>query len=254
MRIIEQTSNKLTLRKNNYGIKITGVFVGSISLFLGLILILSPRFSSFECKRVQPTQGSCQLVNSNLLWSSEKQIPLNQLKGAKVDVSQDSEGENTYNVTLLTQQEDIPLSLYSSSDADQINAFIGYPAKTSLSLKIDLGQSSYFMGVILMLFGGLALLTSLLTKFTQTYIFDKDQGLMNLEERALFGSKVKDYKLQEINLVEAKEKTDIDGDKTYCVRLNLISGERIVLSSYSTGKEQQQKMAESISQFLNLKA
>jgi hypothetical protein len=50
MNIVKRTSNKLSLRKKNFGTIIKFFAVERIALFFGLICIPSLRFSSLECK------------------------------------------------------------------------------------------------------------------------------------------------------------------------------------------------------------
>lgn len=263
MEIVEQTSHRLRLEaENSAPIMLLGLFGTPFLLIgLGIILISSP-LSTLKCQRVEPTQGSCQLVNSSLLGSNETKIPLNQLQSAKVDVSKVSDGDNTYRVVLLTKDGEIPMSLGTSDagekqkNAARINAFIDNPEEISLHVQQDDRESVYFLGGICGLVGGGLVFGSLLYgEFIVSYTFDKALDLVKLKRQTLLHTKVTELSLREINQVDIKEKTDSEGDKTYSVWLNLKSGEHISLSLQGiTDKQNNQKIAECIRQFLNPKA
>ncbi len=263
MKIVEQTPNRLRLRANNLnGIVRTALF-GTPFLLTGLaVMLFFGRLTSLKCQRVEPTQGSCQLVNSGLLGSDETTIPLNQLQGAKVDVNQDSDGD-TYRVVLLTDGGEVPFTWVWSSgtggkqkNADRINAFISNPGEISLRVQQDDRWFAYPFGGLFALVGAGLVFGSLLNgEFIVSFTFDKALGLVRLKQQTLRRTKVTEWRLREINQVEVKEHTDSDGDKTYSLTLNLRSGEHIPVPLQSiTSQEGNQKMAECIRQFLNLKA
>ena len=263
MKIVEQTPYRLRLEAGILATIVSLAFLGMPNLLFGLciILIFSP-LSTLECQRVEPTQGSCQLVNSSLLGSNETKIPLNQLQSAKVDVSTDSEGDNTYGVVLLTNSGEISMSV-GTSDADEkqknaarINAFINNPEEISLHVQQDNREFGYLLGGISGLIGAGLMFGSLLYReFIVSYTFDKALDLVRLKRQTFLHTKVTELSLREINQVDIKEKTDSDGDKTYSVWLNLKSGEHISLSLQGiTDKQNNQKIAECIRQFLNPKA
>lgn len=263
MKIVEQTPHRLRLQAKNLTTIVRTALFGTPFLLAGLAAILFfGRLSTLKCQRVEPTQGSCQLVNSGLLGSNETKIPLNQLQGAKVDVNEDSNGD-TYRVVLLTNSGEVPFTPVWSSgsggkqkNADRINAFIGNPEEISLRVQQDDRWFAYpFGGIFALVGGGLVFGSLLYGEFIVSCTFDKALGLMRLKRHTLRCTKVTEWKLQEINQVEVKEHTDSDGDKTYSVWLNLRSGENIPLLLQSiTDKQGNQKMAEYIRQFLNLKA
>ncbi|MBD0347275.1 MAG: hypothetical protein ICV63_21120 [Coleofasciculus sp. Co-bin14] len=115
---------------------------------------------------------------------------------------------------------------------------------------------AYFFGGILALVGAGLVFGSLLNaEFIVSCTFDKALGLVRLKQQTLRRTKVTEWRLREINQVEVKEHTDSYGEKTYSVWLNLSSGGHIPVSLQSiTSQEGNQKMAECIRQFLNLKA
>ena len=263
MKIVEQTPHRLRLEAEILATIVSLAFLGMPNLLFGLgIILISSPLSTLKCQRVEPTQGSCQLVNSSLLGSNETKIPLNQLQSAKVDVSKDSDGDNNYGVVLLTNSGEIPMGL-ETFDADEtqknaarINAFINNPEEISLHVQQDDHEFGYLLGGLSGLVGAGLMFGSLLYReFIVSYTFDKALDLVRLKRQTLFHTKVTELSLREINQVDIKEKTDSDGDKTYSVWLNLKSGEHISLSLQGiTDKQNNQKIAECIRQFLNPKA
>lgn len=263
MKIVEQTPHRLRLEAEILATIVSLALLGMPNLLLGLgIILISSQLSTLKCQRVEPTQGSCQLVNSSLLGSNETKIPLNQLQSAKVDVSKDSDGDNIYRVVLLTNSGEIPITPGTSDagekqkNAARINAFIDNSEEISLHVQQDNHESVYLVGGIFVLVGGGLVFGSLLYReFIVSYTFDKALDLVRLKRQTLFHTKVTELSLREINQVDIKEKTDSDGDKTYSVWLNLKSGEHISLSLQGiTDKQNNQKIAECIRQFLNSKA
>lgn len=140
----------------------------SVFVVAGLaIMVVFGELATLTCQRVEPTQGRCQFVRSRLLGSQERTIPLNQLQGAKVDVNESSKGD-TYRIVLLTDGGQVLFTTASSSgaeekqnNADQINAFIGNPGKTSLRVQQDDRWFAYPFGGIFILLGGAGVLGSL---------------------------------------------------------------------------------------------
>jgi hypothetical protein len=161
MKIVEQTLNRLRLQPNNLKIIKERAFFGGVFVVSGLVVIIFfGKVATLRCQRIEPTQGSCQLMRSGLLGSDEIKIPLNQLQSAKVDVNKDSDGD-TYRIVLLTDGGKVPFtSIWSSGEegkqekADEINAFIGNPDKTSLRVQQDFRWFAYPFGGIFILFGG----------------------------------------------------------------------------------------------------
>ncbi|MBD1834885.1 hypothetical protein H6F61_19825 [Cyanobacteria bacterium FACHB-472] len=175
-------------------------------------------------------------------------------------MSKDSDGDNTYRVVLLTNSGEIPLTLGTSDagekqkNAARINAFIDNFEEISLHVQQDDRESVYFLGAISGLLGGGLAFGSLHREFIISCTFDKALGLVRLKRQTLLRTKVTEWRLREINQIDVKEKMDSDGDKMYSVWLNLKSGEHISLSLQGiTDKQNNQKIAECICQFLNSK-
>jgi len=260
MKIVEQTPHRLRLEAEILATIVSLALSGMPYLLVGLAIILASGLpDTLKCQRVEPTQGSCHLVNYSLIGSNETKMPLNQLQSAKVNVSKDSDGNNIYQVVLLTNSGEISMSV-GTSDADEkqknaarINAFINNPEEISLHVQqYDHEKFVYIVKGIFGLFGGLMFGLLLYREFIVSYTFDKALDLVRLKRQTLCRTKVTELSLREINQVDIKEKTDSDGNKTYSVWLNLKSGEHISLSLQGiTDKQNNQKIAECIRQFLN---
>jgi hypothetical protein len=136
---------------------------GSVFVLAGLTVMLAAgELATLTCQRVEPTQGSCQLVTSGLFGSDEITIPLNQLQSAKLVSS--NIRKSSYSIVLLTDHDKVHfVSKWNTPvpeeqrKADLINAFIGNPRETSLRIQKDDPGSAYIGGIFI-LFGGLVAL------------------------------------------------------------------------------------------------
>ncbi len=169
MKIVKPTLYRLILlilQGNNLITAVGTVLTASIFVLFGLmVMVLSGERATLTCQRVEPTQGSCQLVISGLFGSDEITIPLNQLQNAKLELITDTRGRGGYRVVLLTDYDKVPfISTWSHNEqekqkkADLINAFIGNPGETSLRIQQDERWSAYSVGGFIILVGGWATL------------------------------------------------------------------------------------------------
>lgn len=169
MKIVKPTPVRLRRLAYNLLKALYTVLHGSVFVFAGLVvMVLLGEHTTLTCQRVEPTQGSCQLVTSGLLGSVETTIPLNQLKNAKLELSTNSRGRGGYRVVLLTDDGEVPfISTWNPNvqekqkKADLINVFIGHPGETSLRVQQDDRRSVYSVGGVFILIGGLVMLSSL---------------------------------------------------------------------------------------------
>lgn len=212
------------------------------------------RATTLTCKRVEPTQGRCELAEASLLGSQFREISLNQLYGAEVETSTSSDDSDTYRVALLTSDGKIPFPvIYSSgyetkqTTASRIDAFVLNPGEASLAIQDDSRWFAYPFGALFVAAG--LFVVSMGQAVTCT--FDKPLDRMSLKRQGLLGTKVIERSHREILAARVEVSTDGEGDSTYRVSLALVSGDLLPLTSYySRGKESKQKAVDYIQTFL----
>lgn len=108
----------------------------AVMLFLGQKVTLT-------CARSLPPPGFCTLRSANMVSARETIIPIPELRGAAIDVSQGEDGD-TYRVLLQTTRGSLPMTSYYSSGlsakqlaVDKVNSFLMYDTMQSLSIKAD---------------------------------------------------------------------------------------------------------------------
>jgi hypothetical protein len=106
------------------------------------------KVSDLTCDRsikTSDTSGYCKVVKNGFLWKEEKEIPAKNLKGAKIITSGRDKYNLTYEVVLVTNNEEIPFSPNSTfSDkkeyqevSKQINDFARNPENNNLKIHQD---------------------------------------------------------------------------------------------------------------------
>ncbi len=250
MKIVQQTPTVLKLQDQPVGLWI----FGSLFVIAGLfVMTVFGRASTLTCRRVEPTQGKCELAESGLLGSQSQEIPLTGLQGAKVETSSSSDGD-TYRVALLTRDGNIPLtSIYSSgyeakqASASRVDAFVSNPGEALLTVRDDSRWFAYPFGGIFVAAG---LFVVSVTQVV-TCSFDKTLGCMVVKRKGLFKTELLEHRLREVLDVQVEDSTDSDGDQTYRVRFLLACGDRLPLTSYySSGRESKQEAVNCICKFL----
>lgn len=173
-----------------------------LALGIALTLILG-KLHVLECERLVGG-GVCRLSTRGLFGSGQSQsFPLNDLLGAVVESSEDSEGDVTYRVVLQINSGSQPLTpVYSSGYskkeilAESINRFISDSRQPSLLVR----QDDRFLGMLL---GGICLLTALALAafFGQivTLRLDRSTGTISLKRTGLLGVREGEYLLSDFN-------------------------------------------------------
>ena len=135
-------------------------------LALGICLLSFAKVSTLTCERTFVKDDVCQIGKRGFLWSEEKNIPVNNLKGARVIVGGRDSDSHTYQVVLVTNNGNIPFSPNTNfSDkqqqqeaASQIDNFARSRDKASLNINLDdrwwviLGLVSLTIGIYPYLF------------------------------------------------------------------------------------------------------
>jgi hypothetical protein len=125
-----------------------------ICVIMGAACIISSfSVTILTCQRQAPTTGSCQLVDTNLLWHNQSTIPLDTLQGASVR-SYFSGKTTTYRIILFTQTGEIPItnSISKGEQEDiafQIDTFIKNSNQKSLEVSDHSNRGNFFFGLFI---------------------------------------------------------------------------------------------------------
>jgi len=260
MKIVEQTPTRLKFQNDSFMQVLSLALFGMFFLLPGLALLLFlGKLTTLECTRLEPQQVACEHSISGLLGKQVNKIPVGELKGAEVEVIQDSDGD-TYRVVLLTQTRGkLRFTDTSSSGTDkystanQINDFINNSEQMSLQVQQDDCWFAYPFGGIFAFVGGSIVFCALNTKFNNIYTFDRQTRRLNLTQRGLFSRTDREFMFHEIARAKVTESRDSDGDVTHQAELVLRSGERFPLYRW-TPREDHRKTVDMINQFLEGKA
>jgi hypothetical protein len=190
-------------------------------------------------------------VTSGLLGLNSKRIiPVNTLRGATVEESEDDEGIS-YRVIILTTGDKVPFTYYYSNSgfddkqaiASHIEEFVKNPQITSLKEEQnDLSFFDFFWWCIILAVGILLMIPVV------TCIFDKTLNTLTIKRQGLLGTKVIEHRLDEIKDVLIEE-----GDGTYRVTIVLVGELSLPLTEYySSGTKSKQETVLCIKSFLTL--
>ncbi|MBD1863755.1 MULTISPECIES: hypothetical protein [Trichocoleus] len=253
MKVVKETPNQLTLLHRPiwlwlFGLIFAGAGLAAIATF-GKVVTLN-------CNRTAPVQSNCQLKAAGLLGLAAQETALDSLQSAKVERSSSSDGD-TFRVVLVTNQGEVPFTDYYSSGengkqeiATQISTFLSSPQASSLTLQQD---DRWFM----FMFGSVFVIAGLAVAIGMGEIvvceFDRSSDSLILKRHGLFGTKVSERRIHEIEAVRVEESRDSDGS-TYRVSLMFTVGDRLLplTSYYSSGRHSKQAIADQLRKFLQL--
>ena len=255
MKIIRYDEDVLQLRPT------TGIILALVGLLLMLGGIVAFFFlgqtSTLVCERFLAGRASCTLQKTLLgLTLSEK--PIEALRGARVEAYEDSEGDETYKVILMTARGEIPFAGYSSSGynqkeriAGEVNDFVRDATRPTLHIS----QSGGVGTILVVVFGVFGLVMGIggLRSYFTTWTFDRTSGLLTRRRERLTGVRIEEYPLRDIVNVRLDESTDSDGT-TYRIEIDISGGNTLPMTSwYSSGRAGKEKAIALIREFLNLK-
>ncbi|NER34155.1 MAG: hypothetical protein F6J93_08950 [Oscillatoria sp. SIO1A7] len=259
MYVAEHTSKVLTLKPEK-GILLSNVPMLLIALalfFLGPVTIAAfAKVTTLKCDRPEPERVICELTSSGFV--SENVTLIEDLQGAKIQSSTDSDGDTSYKIVLIANNNKIiPFNNVSSiggttdsmnENVDKINFFINNVAETSLTAREDDRFIVSLFASFFMLLGGVPLLFLTLRKTLRSCSFDKNYGQVILKRKNLLSQgKNIDERLDNIRKAVAHhEGVIVNGNKLYKVKLSRKVGEPIFLYSSIDPNE----ITKTINQFL----
>jgi hypothetical protein len=273
MEIIKQTSSELILKNKPDTLAVKFmlmwfIFCLPLSLCIASMSLEESGVTTLNCKRVEPTQVTCEMQHLNFWGSLEELREFSQVKSAELKSKEeiDSDGDRIiYNwVTLVTINremtlvEDLFLDVKGSANemqaiATQINNFI-QSNQTSLLIQRDDWDLLPHLGKSLSIFAFSLLFSAFLLFLnrSESLIFDKNSGNLIREQKILLVKKRKYYLLYEITGIEIEERFDSDCDKVYELKLLLkppLYKETLMSSYYLQGVK---NMQTTIRDFLQL--
>jgi hypothetical protein len=252
MRVIQETTHRLTLQLRPWGLWILGGIFGLVGLIPSFFL----GSQRLVCDRL-PAPGHCDLTQATLWQRRTQTWPLADLKAAEIETSSDDEGDPLYRIVLQRKEGSIPFRDYYSSDAlwhktraARINQFLQDPTEPQLVLEhhdfwFPFLFGAGFLGVGLLIIGVFGEII--------TADFDKSTHQFTLTRRGLQGTQRVTHPLSSIVRLRIESDRSSKGSKTYCLHLVLSSGESLALTPYfSSGLPDKTRLGEQIATFLNL--
>lgn len=247
MKIIERTATELKIQTR-------GVF--DFWLHSCLLIVIGLKWVAFDChfatltcRRIQATQGNCQLVRSGWLGAKVQKIQLAALQEAKVVKS-----GYTSRVVLVTDAGHIPFDRSyihwgnKDSTAAQINSFVKNWEQKWLELKQHDSLFEWLGGLLVT--AGIAVIA--LGK-KEIYSFDRTLDVLIVKRQGLLGTQVIKHSLHEIYGVEVAYLRDRNDEISYQLNLLRKNGDRLSLPS-TVNQYKQQQVAKAINNFLNARS
>ncbi len=247
MKTIESTPTTLALRRVPIGIWLFGLLFIGVGLLCG---VLVGKLGLLTCQR-SASGGQCQFSTRGFIGpASVMTFAVEDLQGAEVQVSEDSDGGSTYRVAFQVQGKWIPLSkVYSSgwsgkeSAVQNINAFIQNPRQTELNVRQDDRLFAAIFGGVFSLAG---LLVIVFIGQIVTLRLDRATGLVTLRRVGLTGVREGEYLLGDFTDAVLEY-----GRNTCRIALVTRDGGHLPLTTeYSSGIRGKEATAKKIREFL----
>lgn len=257
MKVIEQTATRLTLQHRPVSVWTTGLLlaVGCAGLLVYLVGFQTVSLH-FTCKRLAPTQTSCELKHMTWIGRTQIQKLYNPSRAAVIRRS-GSRGGPTYRVVISTEAAQI--SLLTNADggypgqqtiADQINQFVGDPGQVTLSVS----QHNRIMTNYLSMMGLAGLIGGILMISLNSMVictFYKSLKKVVLERRNWFGVRSTiERPLNTILTIEVEEKR-VKNRTLYRAILLFHSAERLPINQDYTSEHAVRAAINSIQLFLS---
>lgn len=257
MLILEQTPTRLILGANYRSLIIMQSLVGAFFLLIGLTIVAAfGQLATLECQRSASPQVSCQLTSTGIL--GKKITHLTALQGAMVRLERVKTTKN-YHVVLITQQSEVPLTTYQSTNAAEtnkiagkINIFVKAQQQSLLKIEqVDRWFPSFVFGGAFILVGVLVIVTACYWPLETSFVFDKEMGRLQLRSQWIFGKKIIEQKLDEVAQVQVDRPSIKNRSTTYNLHLLLRSQQQILLPIYDgLRREKVEELANQIRQLL----
>lgn len=253
MKVAQQTETMLVL--DNKGIGGIIVLAGLIFFAMDLaVLVVFGQAATLTCDRGW-AEAPCVLERT-LFGFPLKTVALDSLRSARVDESEDSEGDMSYRVVLVMREGEQPLTWYYGSGREskerfvtEVNAFLATPSQRTL--EVTDGSPWIGLSIGLSMLIGAGILAFGLRFYSSFWVFDKTQGLVQRARKTWSGWKVlEEYPLSQVVDAWVDVSEDSDGD-TYRVVLTMLGGEqKPMMAFYTSGRQGMDESAAAIREFL----
>lgn len=255
MKVIESTPDSLVLLLRPW---LLWFFSSAIALMGMVVMLTLAQVSLLVCDRTEG-EGLCELTQSTLLRTTTTFVPIDQLRGARVEYST-LPGHPSNVVWLVVDTQTVPLKLFVTVNrqdqqaiALQIQHFLYDPDQPFLRIVNDNRWFAYALGGIFVASGGLV---SLLFGKVVCCRFQRSSGQLILERQGLLSRSVQHYPLEAIAAVDLETSAGNSGS-TYRICLEMLPDaaqnrpKRLPLTPYySVDRAAHTALAEQINTFL----
>ncbi|HLP90980.1 MAG TPA: hypothetical protein VK184_20645 [Nostocaceae cyanobacterium] len=284
---IQQNSNQLVIKQNikhnNTGSIIIGFIFSSVFLppflLLPLSMIFSIRHHTLNCKRIEPTQVTCQIQETITVINQTRETNSINLIGVETISREESDEDGTYTVyqiQLISKTESLNFGNSRRDKAEigeisqQIKSFLADSNRNSL--QVTQKNFVFFISVsVFLLIWYSSLIFSLISNISrflsvslvETWDFDRKLQKLILTKKLVFNRQRKfEYSLVGKSHLELEEIKFSNYNIVYQFYLVLDSGEKLTLNSephlppynssyFSKDKDELEKIFKTIGEFMN---
>ncbi|HLP90979.1 MAG TPA: hypothetical protein VK184_20640 [Nostocaceae cyanobacterium] len=265
---IQQNSNQFVIKQNNTGSTIFWFIFSSVFLtpllFLSLDFISLIRHHTLNCKRIEPTQVTCQIQETITIINQTRETDSINLIGVEtisIEKSDEDETYTVYQIQLISKTESLNFGKSDinkakiSEIAQKIKSFLADSNRNSLQVTQKTGFNIFGSVVFLIWYGSLisTLISSiyrfLTTSLVETWDFDQKLQKLILTKKLVFNRQRKfEYSLVGKSHLEIEETKDSEGDSVFNFHLVLDSGEKVILNY---PKDEIDNLFKMIGEFMN---
>lgn len=185
------------------------------------------RATEFRCEREGALAGRCVYRHAVLAWSRRAEMSLGSVRGARVDVTQ-----NTMTLVANTDSGDLRLDLIAAdgraldSLAAEINRFLNDEAVAAIAVREDYRLLGLAFGLFLVAAGAVCILA--IERIV--CVFDRERGKVSIRSRSLLGPRRVDLPLERVSGVTT-ESFVLRGAESWNVLLALDRGQMVPLAA-----------------------
>ncbi|MGB3535763.1 MAG: hypothetical protein WBA13_19875 [Microcoleaceae cyanobacterium] len=215
MKITQQTSTILKLQVQKYfKALLPGLLMASGTIYAGLMISIGfSNVTKLNCNRLESGQVDCEITKKNwLLQRTSHSIIARDIQSAEVDINDESDSAESYNLILITKNNRIPLSdVYTSGtgfdhyqQSQSLNSFITASTPDSFIIQHDLRFNTLFG--IPFIIGGICLIIYVLkSKQITDCNFDKELNKISITQRNILKSETDELMLSQLKEVKVTE-------------------------------------------------